>query len=114
MSAAPIRLGESRWNVSAQTLAPQQEIMAMLFDPIIAGLSAGMLIAKAGWRSSRTVVQLRQQGTTILLVEQMVERALQIADSAYVLQNGLAIDHGPTSQMRGSEMIRQAYSRIGT
>ena len=55
------------------------------------------------------VVQLRQQGTTILLVEQMVERALQIADSAYVLQNGRVIGHGPASQMRGSDLIRQAY-----
>lgn len=42
MSAAPIRLGESRWNVSAQTPVPQEN-MTMLFDPIIAGLSAGSL-----------------------------------------------------------------------
>ena len=55
------------------------------------------------------VVQLRGQGMTILLVEQMVERALQIADTAYVLQNGRVIGHGPAQAMRGSELIRQAY-----
>jgi branched-chain amino acid transport system ATP-binding protein len=60
------------------------------------------------------VVQLRQQGTTILLVEQMVERALHIADSAYVLQNGRVIGHGPAHQMRGSDLIRQAYLGVST
>jgi branched-chain amino acid transport system ATP-binding protein len=55
------------------------------------------------------VVQLRSQGMTILLVEQMVERALQIADTAYVLQNGRVIGHGPAAAMRGSDLIRRAY-----
>jgi branched-chain amino acid transport system ATP-binding protein len=55
------------------------------------------------------VVQLRSGGTTILLVEQMVERALQIADSAYVLQNGRVIGSGPASELRDSDLVRQAY-----
>ena len=56
-----------------------------------------------------TIVDLRQQGTTILLVEQMVERALQIADTAYVLQNGQIIGHGPARALQGSDLIRRAY-----
>ena len=55
------------------------------------------------------VVQLRAQGTTILLVEQMVERALQIADTAYVLAQGRVIGHGPARELRGSDLIRRAY-----
>lgn len=58
------------------------------------------------------VVQLRDQGMTVLLVEQMVERALQFADTAYVLQNGRVIGHGPAAALRGSALIRQAY--LGT
>ncbi|MDB5732161.1 MAG: Amino acid/amide transporter ATP-binding protein 2, family [Variovorax sp.] len=59
------------------------------------------------------VVQLRRDGTAILLVEQMVERALQIADTAYVLQNGRVIGHGPARELQGSELIRQAYLGAG-
>ena len=55
------------------------------------------------------VVQLRDQGMTILLVEQMVERALQIADYAYVLQNGKLIGHGPAHELKDSDLIRRAY-----
>lgn len=59
------------------------------------------------------VVQLRADGTTILLVEQMVERALQIADTAYVLQNGRVIGHGPARDLQGSDLIRRAYLGAG-
>jgi branched-chain amino acid transport system ATP-binding protein len=59
------------------------------------------------------VVQLRREGTAILLVEQMVERALQIADTAYVLQNGRVIGHGPARELRDSALIRQAYLGAG-
>ncbi len=55
------------------------------------------------------VLLLRSQGVAILLVEQMVERALQIADTAYVLQNGRVIGQGPASELRGSELVRLAY-----
>ena len=55
------------------------------------------------------VVRLRRDGTAILLVEQMVERALQIADIAYVLQNGRVIGHGPARELQDSALIRQAY-----
>ena len=55
------------------------------------------------------VVQLRREGTTILLVEQMVERALQIADYAYVLRNGKVIGQGPARELKESDLIRRAY-----
>jgi branched-chain amino acid transport system ATP-binding protein len=53
--------------------------------------------------------RLRGVGTTILLVEQMVERALDIADHAYVLQNGTVIGSGPPSAIRGGDLIKRAY-----
>jgi branched-chain amino acid transport system ATP-binding protein len=59
------------------------------------------------------VVQLRNDGCAILLVEQMVERALQIADTAYVLQNGRVIGHGPARDLRDSDLVRQAYLGAG-
>lgn len=56
-----------------------------------------------------TLVRLRAQGTTILLVEQMVERALEIADYAYVLQSGRVMGHGTPSDLASGDLIRAAY-----
>jgi branched-chain amino acid transport system ATP-binding protein len=53
--------------------------------------------------------RLRAAGTTILLVEQMVERALEIADQAYVMQNGVVIGHGTPQVIRAGDLIRRAY-----
>jgi branched-chain amino acid transport system ATP-binding protein len=53
--------------------------------------------------------RLRGVGTTILLVEQMVDRALDIADHAYVLQNGTVIGSGAPAAIRGSDLIKRAY-----
>lgn len=53
---------------------------------------------------------LRARGTAILLVEQLVERALDIADHAYVMVSGRITGDGPAAAMRGSEMVRNAYT----
>jgi branched-chain amino acid transport system ATP-binding protein len=60
------------------------------------------------------IVRLRASGTTILLVEQMVERALEIADHAYVLQNGSVIGHGTPAEIRDTDLIRRAYLGAGS
>ena len=48
-------------------------------------------------------------GTTILLVEQMVDRALEIADRAYVIQNGRIVGSGTAAELKNSDTIRNAY-----
>ena len=55
------------------------------------------------------VQRLRGSGTTILLVEQMVERALEIAEYAYVLRNGRILGHGPAAELTRSDLIKSAY-----
>ena len=55
------------------------------------------------------VVRLRASGTTILIVEQMVERALEIADYAYVLQNGRMVGHGQATDLATSDLVKNAY-----
>jgi branched-chain amino acid transport system ATP-binding protein len=46
---------------------------------------------------------LRKQGLSILLVEQNVRAAVQIADVAYVLDDGRIVYHGPAADLAGDE-----------
>jgi branched-chain amino acid transport system ATP-binding protein len=52
------------------------------------------------------VAELRDEGTTILLVEQNVHRALEIADRAYVLAVGAVVASGPTDTLMEGELER--------
>jgi branched-chain amino acid transport system ATP-binding protein len=59
------------------------------------------------------LARLREQGTTILLVEQNVHRALELADRAYVLASGEIEREGPAAELRASAEIERAYLGIG-
>jgi branched-chain amino acid transport system ATP-binding protein len=52
---------------------------------------------------------LREQGTTILLVEQNVHRALDLADRAYVLATGRVEVSGTAAEVRSSSDVERAY-----
>ncbi|MES2529513.1 MAG: ABC transporter ATP-binding protein [Pseudomonadota bacterium] len=58
------------------------------------------------------ILALRAQGCAILLVEQLVERALDVADAAYVMRNGRILGHGTAQEVRGSDLVRQAYMSV--
>jgi branched-chain amino acid transport system ATP-binding protein len=53
--------------------------------------------------------QVREEGITVLLVEQNVHKSLEIADRAYVLENGRIILDGCTQDLIEDERIRKAY-----
>jgi branched-chain amino acid transport system ATP-binding protein len=55
------------------------------------------------------VVQLHETGVTILLVEQNVERALEIADRAYLLNTGLVEFDGAAQELRERVDFASAY-----
>jgi branched-chain amino acid transport system ATP-binding protein len=59
------------------------------------------------------LARLREQGTTILLVEQNVHRALELADRAYVMAGGEIEREGPAAELRASAEIERAYLGIG-
>ena len=56
-----------------------------------------------------TVVAINRSGVTVLLVEQMVQEALEIAHRGYVLQSGRIVQSGPSRELLDSEEIRKAY-----
>jgi branched-chain amino acid transport system ATP-binding protein len=57
----------------------------------------------------RTIRQLRESGLTILLVEQMANQALAVADRAYVLETGLVTLEGSGPELRRDPKVRAAY-----
>jgi branched-chain amino acid transport system ATP-binding protein len=55
------------------------------------------------------IAELRRKGLTILLVEQNVALALEIADRAVVLANGEVVLSGTARELASSDLVRQAY-----
>ena len=53
--------------------------------------------------------QINQQGTTVLVVEQNVRAALDLAQRAYVLENGRIVGQGHGDALLSFESVRSAY-----
>ncbi len=51
----------------------------------------------------------RQEGMSVLIVEQNARAALELADYAYVMENGRIVLNGPADQMRENEDIKEFY-----
>ncbi|MFZ4107634.1 MAG: ABC transporter ATP-binding protein [Candidatus Planktophila sp.] len=56
-----------------------------------------------------TIIKIREQGVTILLIEQNAAAALDVADRAYVLESGLIKMSGNASDLAKDEAVTKAY-----
>ncbi|MFM2319780.1 MAG: hypothetical protein RLZZ215_2401 [Pseudomonadota bacterium] len=61
----------------------------------------------------RIIAELRRRGVSILLVEQNARAALQVADYAYVLENGRTAMEGAASQLRDDPRVIETYLGLG-
>jgi branched-chain amino acid transport system ATP-binding protein len=108
-------LGEKRELAAGELSGGQQQMLAiaqaMMREPKLLMLDepslglAPVLVDQV----LDAILALRGEGAAILLVEQMVERALEVADDAYVLQNGRVIANGPSREIASSEALHAAY-----
>ncbi len=57
----------------------------------------------------RLIQGLRHQGIAILLIEQNVRQTLEIADRAYVLENGQIVSEGKSAELLQDDHIKKAY-----
>jgi len=57
----------------------------------------------------RIVTEFRDEGTTVLIVEQNALQTLRISDYAYVLQVGNVVNEGPAAQLREDPALVEAY-----
>ncbi|HIE25062.1 MAG TPA: ABC transporter ATP-binding protein [Anaerolineales bacterium] len=57
----------------------------------------------------KAIVEINNEGTTILLVEQNALMALSIANRGYVLQTGQIVLHDDAKKLKNNEMVKKAY-----
>jgi branched-chain amino acid transport system ATP-binding protein len=110
------RLAERKQNLGRQLSGGEQEMLsigrALLLNPrllILDEPSQGLapLIVKEVFR---IVAQMREEGISVLLVEQNVRMSLEISDHAYVLENGQMVYSGPAAELRSDETRIQALA----
>ncbi len=91
-----------------QMLAMGRALMArpklLLLDEPSMGLSP-ILVATI----FETISSIREQGTTILLVEQNARMALHVANRGYVIQAGYIILHDSADELLRSDLVRKSY-----
>ncbi len=109
------RLAERRKQVAGTLSGGEQQMLAMsralmskpklmMLDEPSMGL-APILVDQI----FSIIKDLHKAGTTILLVEQNANRALEIADRAYVLETGKITLEGTGKELASSDEVRKAY-----
>jgi branched-chain amino acid transport system ATP-binding protein len=59
-----------------------------------------------------TVLKIKKEGTTILLVEQNLVQSLKISDRGYILETGRMIQSGTGRELLQDEQIKKNYLGI--
>jgi branched-chain amino acid transport system ATP-binding protein len=109
------RLAERRRQTAETMSGGEQQMLAigraLMQEPRVLVLDEPSLgLAPALVREIfRIVKDLHGRGLTILLVEQNVQQALQVADVAFVLENGRVVMSGTGSELINDPKVKEAY-----
>ena len=109
------RLLERRRQLAGTLSGGEQQMLAIgrglmskpklqMFDEPSLGLSPILVKEIFG-----VIKKIKEEGTTILIVEQNVKQTLAIADRAYVLENGKIALQGTGAELLNNEHVRTAY-----
>jgi branched-chain amino acid transport system ATP-binding protein len=109
------RLSERRGQLAGTLSGGEQQMVAVgralmslpklvMFDEPSLGL-APLLVHDI----FEVITAIRQEGVTVLIVEQNVRQTLAIADRAYVLENGKIVMEGKGSEMLNDSHVKAAY-----
>ncbi|MBI4492635.1 MAG: ABC transporter ATP-binding protein [Chloroflexi bacterium] len=94
--------GEQQMMVIGRGLMAEPKLL-MLDEPSL-GL-APLLVEEV----FRVIRQIRESGTTVLLVEQNAAMALEVANRAYVLELGRVVLEGSAAELADSQLIQASY-----
>ena len=108
-------LAERRNKSGRQLSGGQQQMLAIgralmgdpkliIFDEIALGLAPATVD-----RLYDTLVKIRDEGTTMILIEQNVERGLSLADRVFVLEKGTIALGGTPDELRGDPRLEALY-----
>jgi branched-chain amino acid transport system ATP-binding protein len=111
-------LRERRAQPAGQLSGGQQQMVAigralmarpklMLFDEPSLGLAPSIVNDMFA-----IIRDIRTEGVSVLLVEQNVQKSMEIADAAYVLEHGHIVTSGRPADLLGQPHIQQAYLGI--
>jgi len=113
------RLADRRRNKGRQLSGGEQEMLsiarALLLNPQILLLDepsqglAPLIVQEV----LRVVASMRDAGIAVLLVEQNVRAAVEIADRAYVLDDGRIVFEGPAAEFARDEERVRALAGVG-
>ena len=109
------RLKERRWQLAGTLSGGEQQMCALgrglmaeprllLLDEPSLGL-APLVVEELFQR----IAQAPQHGATVLLVEQNVQLALEIAHRGYVMETGRVVLQGPSQQLLADDHVRRSY-----
>jgi len=97
----------------AQQLAIARALMSdpelLLMDEPSLGLAPVLVAEVFG-----LIAELREQGRTMLIVEQSSQRALEVADRVYVIRSGGIVEHGTAAELAARTDIFETYLGVGS
>jgi branched-chain amino acid transport system ATP-binding protein len=94
--------GEQQMVAIGRGLMSQPKVL--MFDELSLGLSPILVL-----NLFEVILKLKEQGYTMLLVEQNVQMALAVSDYAYVMSNGKIEIEGKAKEVREMPSVRKAY-----
>ena len=114
LSMFPI-LSERKNQLAGNLSGGEQQMLAMaralmsgpsllLLDEPTMGLSPVMVL-----KLFEIIKKIREEGTTILLVEQNAKIAIKLSDRGYVMNNGEITLSGSSLELENNEQIKEAY-----
>ncbi len=108
-------LAERRHQTASRLSGGQQQILAVA-QGIIAEPRLLMLDEPSGGLAPLVIDRildvarsLTLEGVAVLLVEQLVEKALAHADRCYLITTGHVVHEGPANDLAGSDVLHSAY-----
>jgi len=94
--------GEQQMLAIARSLM-SKPVLLLLDEP---SMGIAPIVVKAIYQ---IIKELRDAGTTVLLVEQNVRKALNLSDRGYVIETGKIVLEGASRELLSNEKVKQAY-----